>query len=123
MCLLKCTAGDIDIYDNYTAPPYPTQPTVAEGAPAIVISHGSDMYEPTQTVQQVENYGRDPVNPVTGVDILSSYTATDYVGNVFIYRDFERDTSVNPPTQFDDMSIWISPNLLMNRMIKSGKLP
>jgi prepilin-type N-terminal cleavage/methylation domain-containing protein len=118
-----CTAGDIDIYDNYTVPPYSGTPTVADNAPVVVISYGSDMYEPAQTVQQVENYGRDPVNPDIGVDILSSYTATDYVDNIFIYRDFERDTSVNPPTQFDDMIIWISPNLLMNRMIKSGSLP
>ncbi len=118
-----CTDGNIDIYYSYNSPPYPIPPTVANNAPAIVISHGSDGYDPVQTDQQVENFGRDPVNPGTGVDILSSYSAADYADNIYIYRDFERDTSASPPTQFDDMIIWISPNLLMNRMIKSGSLP
>lgn len=118
-----CTPGDIDIYNSYTAPPYPTPPTVADNVPAIVISHGADALEPSQTSQQIENYGRNPVNPATGANVLSSYIAGNYSANVFIYSDYRRDTSINPPTQFDDMVIWISPNLLMNRMIVSGRLP
>ena len=118
-----CTAGDIDIYSSYTPPPYPATPTVAENVPAIVVSHGSDAYEPAQTNQQVENYDRNPVNPDTGSAILSSYTSGNYSANVFIYADFARDTSLDPPTRFDDLIMWISPNLLMNRMIISGRLP
>jgi prepilin-type N-terminal cleavage/methylation domain-containing protein len=118
-----CTAGDIDIYSAYATPPYPATPTVAENVPAIVISHGADGYEPAQTNQQVENYGRSPVNPDTGSAILTSYTAGNFVDNVFIHADYARDTSLNPPTQFDDLVMWISPNLLMNRMIISGRLP
>lgn len=118
-----CTDGDIDIYSAYTTPPYPATPTVAENVPVIVISHGADAYEPVQTSQQVENYERDPVNPESGTDILTSYTAVDYVDGVFIYADYTRDTSLDPPVRFDDLVMWISPNLLMNRMIVSGRLP
>jgi hypothetical protein len=115
-------SGDIDIYSAY-ASPYPATPTVAENVPAIVVSHGADTYEPVQTNQQVENYDRNPVNPDTGSAILSSYTAGNYASNVFIYADYTRDNSLSPPTQFDDLVMWISPNLLMNRMIVSGRLP
>lgn len=118
-----CTPGDIDIYASYTTPPYPATPTVAENVPAVVISHGADTYETVQTAQQVENYDRNPVNPVTGANILNSYTAANFATNTFIYSDFSRDTSLDPQIQFDDLIMWISPNLLMNRMIVSGKLP
>jgi len=118
-----CTQGDIQIYSAYMPPPYSPPPTVAANVPAIVISHGADAYEPVQTNQQVENYGRNPVNPNTDLNILTSYNPSSYSANIFIYRDYARNTSLNPPTQFDDLIMWISPNILMNRMIVSGRLP
>ena len=117
-----CTAGDIDIYNAY-ASPYSPPPTVADNVPAIIVSHGSDTYEPVQTNQHVENYDRNPVNPDTGANVLTSYNAADFTANTFIYTNFIRDTSLNPPTQFDDLVLWISENILMNRMIVSGRLP
>jgi len=121
-----CSDGDIDVYDSYIigTTGYPsTASLVAENVPAIVISHGNDGYESSQTSQQVENYDRNPVNPVTSSNILTSYTAANFTTDVFIYADFARDTSLNPPTQFDDLVMWISPAVLMNRMVISGKLP
>jgi len=118
-----CTQGDIQLYSAYSPPPYTGTPTVAANIPAVVVSHGADAYESVQTNQQVENYGRNPVNPVTGANILTSYVAANYSANIFIFRDYARDTSLNPPTQFDDLVMWISPNMLMNRMIVSGRLP
>ena len=118
-----CTPGDIDIYDAYITPPYSGTPTVADDVPAIVISHAADYYDAAQTDQQAENYDRDPVNPTTGVDILAAYNAGDYVPNIFIFSDFRRDKALFPPTQYDDIVMWISPYVLMNRMIASGRLP
>ncbi len=125
-----CSTGDIDVYDSYVAGTgaspgnYPgTASLVADNVPAIVISHGSDAYETSQTNQQIENYDRKPVNPVNGTDVLTSYTAASFTPNAFIYTDFGRDTSLNPPTQFDDLVIWVSPAILMNRMLVSGSLP
>jgi hypothetical protein len=31
--------------------------------------------------------------------------------------------SHNPTPTFDDLVIWISPNVLINRMVSAGKLP
>jgi prepilin-type N-terminal cleavage/methylation domain-containing protein len=121
-----CSNGDIDVYDSYIigTTGYPsTASLVAENVPAIVISHGRDGYEPSQTSQQVENYDRNPVNPVNNSNILASYTAVNFTTNVFIYADYARDSSLDPPTQFDDLVMWISPAVLMNRMVISGKLP
>jgi prepilin-type N-terminal cleavage/methylation domain-containing protein len=117
-----CTAGDIDIYDTY-ANPFVAPPTVADNVPVIIVSHGADFYTPAQTNQQVENYERDPVNPDSGNDILTTYTPANYTNNIFVLGGFRRDNSLSPPTQFDDIIMWISPNLLMNRMITSGRLP
>ena len=35
----------------------------------------------------------------------------------------DRDYSTIPNNEFDDQLIWISPNVLFNRMISAGKLP
>ncbi|OGT70423.1 MAG: hypothetical protein A3I78_04445 [Gammaproteobacteria bacterium RIFCSPLOWO2_02_FULL_56_15] len=114
-----CSEGDLDIYSAY-ASPYVPPPTVAEKVPAVVISHGKDMYESDQTDAQVENYDRSPVNPDTGSDILGSYNAPDYSDGIFVYADY---SLTDGEIAFDDLMIWISPAILYNRMILSGKLP
>jgi len=121
-----CSAGDIDIYNTYDADynaTYQDIGNVANNVPAIVISHASDNYEPSQTDQQVENYDRDPVNPLTGNDILTSYTPANFTPAAFVYTGFAKDSSLNPPIKYDDLIMWISPAILMNRMVISGKLP
>jgi len=120
-----CSGGNINIHNAYTQAPtaYPASSLVAQNVPAIVISHGTDTYEPVQSAQQVENYDRKPVNPDNDADILTSYTATEFTPNVFIYTGFARDSNLDPPTQYDDLVMWLSPAILMNRMVVSGKLP
>lgn len=114
-----CAQGDIDIYAAYAAPGSYGTPTVAEDVIAVLVSHGSDGYEPEQSDIQVENYDRNPVNPETGNNILDEYTGTDYSSDVFIMRDYQSEGS----DAFDDMVIWLSPNILMHRMVISGQLP
>ena len=114
-----CTTGTLDIYDTYSTS-YSGMPTVANDIVAVVISHGSNYAETAQTDQEVENYGRNPVDPDTGTTILSSYTASDYDANVFIYSDYDRSSG---GIDYDDLMIWISPNILMNKMVSAGKLP
>jgi len=118
-----CSTGVIQINNTYAAPVFTPPATVAANVPAIVISHGADAYEPVQTNQQVENYDRDPENPDTGANIIPGYTAVNFEGNIFIYTDYAKDTSLTPSTQFDDLVMWISPNLLFNRMVVAGQLP
>jgi len=136
-----CSDGDINIFDGYIIgttgytdatllAANPQVFRVAENVPAIVISHGSDGYEPSQTDQQVENWydtagdpDTGPTNPDIGTVILSSYTSANFTPTAFIHTGFSRDNSLSPSTQFDDLVIWISPAILMNRMVISGKLP
>lgn len=118
-----CSDGDIDIYDSYIigTTGYPsTASLVTENVPAIVISHGKDGYDPTQTDQQVENFDRDPVNPVTGIDILTTYVTASYTDSAFVYTDY---SLASGDINFDDLVRWISPTILINKMIESGKLP
>ena len=97
---------------------------MATNVPAIIISHGADTYDPVQTNQQVENYERKPENPDTGADILNpAYVPANFTNNTFIYTDYSKDTSLTPSTQFDELVMWISPNVLFNRMVVVGKLP
>lgn len=113
-----CAAGEVDVYNDY-AVAYSGTPTVADNVVALLISHGSDGYEPAQTDIQVENYGRNPINPDSSATILTSYTGTDYKDNIFIMKDYDAEGT----DAFDDMVIWLSPNLLMRWMVKSGQLP
>jgi len=109
-----CAAGTMNISttDGGTA-------NVAQNIPAIVISHGKNHYENSQTAEEMENYERDPKIFGTSTSILSSYTGDS--ANSFVYKDYTRDSNGN--ISFDDMMIWISPYLLKNKLMSAGKLP
>ncbi len=38
-------------------------------------------------------------------------------------RVFVSHTPTGSPNEFDDLVVWISPNILINRMVAAGKLP
>ena len=115
-----CATGDIKIYNAYASPgSYATTPDVADKVVAVLVSHGENGYDSTQTNVEVENYGRNPVNPDTGTNILSSYTAGNYSDKIYVSKDYDAAGS----DAFDDLVIWLSPNILMDRMVMSGRLP
>jgi hypothetical protein len=76
----------------------------ATSIPAIFVSHGSNGY-----------------GAFTSAGIqLSPGTAQDETSNsdtdtIFVSHDFT--------TTFDDLVMWISPNILFDRMVMAGKLP
>lgn len=77
--------------------------TIAGNVPAIVISHGSNGYGAyTTTGQQIAGANGDE-----GENADSD--------NTFVSHDIT-------PT-FDDLSTWIAPSILLNRMVAAGKLP
>jgi prepilin-type N-terminal cleavage/methylation domain-containing protein len=78
--------------------------TIASNIPAVFVSHGTNglgAYTPQGTQPSVST---DP-------DEIDNYN----VGTTFVSHDFT-------PT-YDDMVVWISPNILFNRMVTAGKLP
>ncbi len=117
-----CARGDIDIYSAYDtagSAGYTGRPTVADDVVAVIVSHGDDGNDSLQTDVQVENFDRNPVNPDTGRNILGSYTTTDHKDKVFIMKDY----AVEGIDAYDDLMKWISPHILMNRMVLAGRLP
>lgn len=81
--------------------------SIAAGVPAVVISHGANglgAYMPT---------GGTPPTTATGDELDN--VATDN-NNHFVSHDFVQNG-------FDDIVIWLSPNILFNRMVAAGKLP
>jgi len=78
--------------------------TIASTIPAVFVSHGTNglgAYTPQGTQLSVSS-DPDEADNSNG-------------GTTFVSHDFT-------PT-FDDQVIWISPNILFNRMVAAGKLP
>lgn len=80
--------------------------TIAGNVPAVIISHGKNAagaYTPQGTQLAV---GSNPDE----LENSDGSTNTNYVSHT-------------PTTTFDDLVVWISPNILLNRMVTAGKLP
>ena len=85
----------------------------ADGIPVIVLSHGKNGYGATnaQGVAQLSP-------PAVNLDEVSDASSD----RVFVAR-----TQVDDPTRsggaFDDIVDWLSPYVLLDRMVSSGRLP
>ncbi|OHC67779.1 MAG: hypothetical protein A2045_07680 [Rhodocyclales bacterium GWA2_65_20] len=93
------STSNIDVYS--AAPPGGT-PLASNGLPVIAISHGKNgfgAYTPQGTQQSTANAASDETENFNG--------NADFVSN----------------TAIDDQLMWISPGVLMNRMVTAGKLP
>lgn len=76
---------------------------IATGVPAVIVSHGTNGYGAyTTTGQQLAGGSTDETENADN-------------DNSFVSHDFT-------PT-FDDLVVWISPSILLNRMVTAGKLP
>lgn len=81
--------------------------------PAIVISHGKS------ASSAFNNDGSQIAdNSLTNIDEDTNATSN----TTFIVRDESNNTGATGG-EFDDLVSWISPNILLNRMIVAGKLP
>lgn len=83
---------------------------------AVVLSHGANGFGAINTIQA------SPANRLpapTGADELENVDI-DVGTFVFVSRT---PTQKGSPNEFDDMLIWISPKLLINRMITADRLP
>ena len=79
---------------------------VANNIPAVIVSHGTDglgAYMPSG--QQIQ--------PIPAANTDQGENADN--DNNFVSHDFT--------TGFDDLVVWLSPNILFNRMVMAGKLP
>lgn len=91
-----CDTGNIDVNDANGA--------LLATVPAVVFSAGKNENDPALTVGGA----------------LSVHEAENADGDTtFISKTFSRDVA----QEFDDVVLWISPNVLKNRMVVGGRLP
>lgn len=84
---------------------------VANNVPAVVISHGkngSGAFRP------------DGTQLATGSDVDERDNQLIAGGTDMVNVNF---VSKTPTQTFDDLVVWVSPNILFNRMIAAGRLP
>jgi len=77
---------------------------IANSIPAVIVSHG---------INGLGAYTTSGVQIPVGSDL--DETDNSNGGTTFV--------SHNPSSSFDDLVVWISPNILFNRMVSAGTLP
>lgn len=92
---------------SMTGPPWcGTAASLTSTAPAVIYSTGNN-----------GGYGGNSADELANANPYTNPTASpnSYLDKVFVSHD-------QTPT-FDDIVIWISPNILINKMLSAGKLP
>jgi len=96
--------------------------SVANQVPVVVLSHGKNGFG---SINANRNAGDITRIPCPGAPPICSADETANL-NVVAPNDFVHRTltpAATPAGEFDDLVIWLSPNVLFNRMVAAGKLP
>jgi prepilin-type N-terminal cleavage/methylation domain-containing protein len=96
-----CSTGTLNVWSSAAK-----VTTIAGNVPAVIISHGKNgagAYTTKGTQLAVGSDADEQENSDGSAD-------TDYVSHTVT-------------STFDDLVVWISPNILLNRMVAAGKLP
>jgi len=96
-----CSVGNLNVWSSAAK-----VTNIAAGVPAVIISHGKDGAG-AWTSQGTQLPRGSDADELENSDGYSDY---DYVSHT-------------PSSTFDDLVVWISPNILFNRMVAAGKLP
>ena len=83
-------------------------PYITDIAPAIVYSMGED-WAAYSSANEIQNSGN-------GTTTLGGHNVHDPASNDFVSATFAED-------QYDDILVWLSPHILINRMVSAGRLP
>lgn len=83
--------------------------------PAIVLSHGKNGYGSTSDEGVAQSAA-----PVANIDETANATSTTIM---FVSRIPAGSAATMLGGEFDDIVVWLSPNILFNRMVAAGKLP
>lgn len=93
-----CSSANLNVYSTSGGS------TVATNVPAVVVSHGKN---------GLGAYPAGGGTPLSGAANDESENADN--DNIFVSKDYSPG--------FDDLVIWLSPNVLLNRMVTAGRLP
>jgi type II secretory pathway pseudopilin PulG len=87
--------------------------TIADGPPAVVLSHGKNGYGAINSITNT-------VNPApTSLDELANTSGTADT----IYVSHAQSDIGSTTGEFDDIVVWLSREILLNRMVAGGRLP
>lgn len=86
--------------------------------PAVIISHGANAYG-ARSGDGILQF----VPPNFSTNNPDEYTNTTNSTLFFSRTPAPAGTAATVGGEFDDMIVWISPNILFNRMVAAGKLP
>ncbi len=87
--------------------------TIAANVPAVILSHGQNGLGAINTAGNA-----NPAPPVASTDETANTDGTPFVSHSITAA---KDIPANG--EFDDQVIWLSPNILFNRMVQAGRLP
>jgi len=108
----------------------PTNPTILinlsnlNNIPAVIVSHGSNGIFGTLDNGNIiaSNGSNSFINVADQLTNVSGVVSAGALGRNFVSGELRGRTASNDEN-FDDLLVWISPNILINRMVSTGKLP
>jgi prepilin-type N-terminal cleavage/methylation domain-containing protein len=107
------TARDITVAGR-DAPGALQQATESNDIPALILSHGRNGYGAySEQGTRISDAGRRNADEKANLNPA---------GTVFISRD-PSDSEAAPGGPFDDIVVWLSPNILFTRMVAAQRLP
>lgn len=102
----SANAGDISVFDSAAA-----VNAVVTAVPAVIVSHGRNGLGAINTTG-----ARNPAPPANTDEAANTDENATFVSHSLA-------PAGAPGGYFDDQLIWLSPNILFNRMVQAGKLP
>ena len=124
---LSLTGADITICNIAptgtpgTPPICPIANRVATTIPAVILSYGKNGYGAlnanTPAVPPAPSLAKND-SSLASADERTNITQTE---TFFVSRTIT--PAGTPATEFDDLVVWLSPNVLFNRMVAAGQLP
>ena len=92
--------------------------SIAGNVPVVVVSYGKNGYG----ALNVNSAGaRNIAPPAINLDEAANQPVPVGAHPIFVSRTLTLPGAGS--TEFDDLVVWLSPNVLFNRMVAAGKLP
>jgi len=89
--------------------------------PAVIVSHGRNGFGATSTSGVARPTAAGGTDEANNTDSNDTFYSRGYAGDNAVCADDTDETAAL--CEFDDIVMWISPAILNNRMVTSGRLP
>ena len=95
---------------------------IANTIPAVVVSHGKNGYGAVNANIAAGNSGTN-IAPFSPDELANTNNDRDFVSRTITALSSPCGGAGQALCEFDDLVVWLSPNILYNRMVAAGKLP